>query len=121
MIWTVVALISLHVVIKDDSLSIKNVFFGDLEVALCLREDEGLEHLLVILINHTISEDTLVLVEPELQDLNLVRDCLLMRTANALENLANITQVECVVRLVGRGLQLLLDTSVYYLGRVHKL
>lgn len=51
-------------------------------------------------------------MEPQLQELGLGGDSLLMGTANTLEDLANITQVERVMRLVGSGLELHLDAGV---------
>ena len=121
LICTVITIVTELVISEDDTLAIHNVLFSDLEVLLRLREDELLKHFLVVLIDHTIGEDTHVLVEPELQELDLGVDSLLMSTANTLEDLADITQVKGVMRLVGSGLELHLDTRVDNLGGLDHL
>ena len=60
-------------------------------------------------------------MEPQLEELDLCTNCLLMRSADALEDLAHVTQVESVVRLVRRWLQPLLHTSVDNFRGLNKL
>ena len=60
-------------------------------------------------------------MEPELEELSLVGDGLLMCRTHTLEDLADIAQVEGVVRLVGRGLQAELNTGIYDFGSFNEL
>ena len=58
---------------------------------------------------------------PKLQDFHLSVDSLLVSTANTLEDLADITQVERVMRLVGCRLKLQLYASVDRLSGIDEL
>jgi len=121
LVGAVLALVAELVITKDDSLTVHDHLFRDLEIALTLSEHEILEHFLVIFVDHTIGEDTHVLVIPELDEFEFSVDRLLVSTARALEDLRDISQVERVVGLVGRGLQLTLHTRVDHFGGLNKL
>ncbi len=78
LVWSVLRFITLEIVTEDDSLTIKYCIFSNREFFLCLSENQFFKHFLVILVDHTISKHSLILMEPELQKLGLVCDSLLM-------------------------------------------
>ena len=121
LVGAVFSIIAKEVVTKDDSLSIKHLLLRHLELFFSLVEDELLQDFLVLVVNHTIGKDSHVLVEPKLQQADLSVDRLLVSSASTLEDFADITQVESVVRLVGRGLQLGLHAGIDILGRLDEL
>lgn len=71
LIRSVLTLIAELVVTKDDPVTVHDVLLGHLELFLGLCEEELIEHLLVILIDHTISKHSIILVSPQLEQLNL--------------------------------------------------
>ena len=76
------------------------------------------ESVLVIIVNHPISEYTLVFMDPKFDDAQFVIASLEVSSTYALEDFAHITQVERIVRLVGGRFECLLDFVVDISGSI---
>ena len=90
---------SIHVVSKDNSLSVENDLLSDLEQSLSLTIHEFIEDISVLIVNHTVSKDSGVFMDPQTQQICLGQHCLFVGRTHSLEDLAHISQIESVVRL----------------------
>ena len=113
---SVLSLVTLHEIAEDDSLDAEDFFLSELEVELGLVHQEAEQSLFVLIVNHAIAEDTLVLVHPQSDEARQVRHSFGVTGADALEDFAHVSQVESVVRFIWRWLQRLLHFVVHELG-----
>lgn len=96
---------AIHEVTEDDSLSVKDVFFLAVKLALCLVDEQVVNELAIWVVRKTITEDTFILVDPESEKLCHRSGILLVYNDTATEDLGDISQVESIVTLVWRWLE----------------
>lgn len=94
-----------HEVGEDDALGVVDVGLAELEVVLRSLNHQIRQEVTVTLANHSIAEHASVLMVPDADKFDRHGTKFGVSTNNTLENLGDISQVECVVRLAGGGLE----------------
>ena len=124
-VWSILSFISLHIVTENDTLLLKDFCLAETEFALSLVKEEGEESFFVGFINHTITEHSLVFMDPKFDDTKLIIAGFWVDSAYTLEDFTHITKIESVMYLAWGWLETLLDLVVDELGGVdnfvHKL
>jgi len=94
-----------HEVSEDDALGVVDVGLAELEVVLRSLNHQVGQEVTVTLANHSIAEHASVLMVPDADKFDRHGTKFGVSTNNTLENLRDISQVKCVVRLAGGGLE----------------
>mmetsp|Transcript_11712 Transcript_11712/g.17848 ORF Transcript_11712/g.17848 Transcript_11712/m.17848 type:complete len:936 (+) Transcript_11712:4723-7530(+) len=119
-IRSVFSIDALEIVTEDDSLDIKDLVLRNIKL-LSLSQEEREEYFLVLFIDHSVSEHSLVLMDPQPHDIGSSAGGLAVGRTHTLEDLGDISQVESVMRLAGSRSEPVSDTMVHNLGAVHDL
>jgi hypothetical protein len=120
-VWSILSINAIQVITEDDSLTAKDLFFSKFVDLCALLHDEVKKDFFVLVGNHSVSEDSLILVDPKSNDINLSLSGLLIGRANTLENLGDVSQVESVVGLGRSWSQVVSDSVVDLDGRLHQV
>jgi hypothetical protein len=86
-----------HKVAKNESFCIHDLFLFETEHLLGLLHEHVIKVVSVLVIGQSVTEHALVLVNPKSDDMDDLSAVLVVGDAQALEDLADVTQVEGVV------------------------
>ena len=87
MVRSVVTIHSEGEITKDDSVIVENLSFCEIKLSFSFGHQKVQKEFLVLIVDHTITENALVLVHPEFDYVKLSQDKLAACATNTLENL----------------------------------
>jgi len=88
---SVITIDSIIEIAKYDSFILKDLFFGQLEHSFAFLEIKISKLIFIIIVNHTITKDSLVLVNPKSNKVSFSLHGLPISRTNSLENLGHIS------------------------------
>ena len=96
---------SVHEVTENDSFRVVDIFLSQAKFSLSLFHEKIVHVFTIRVVIQTITEDTLVLVDPKAEQLDIRLDSLVVHDNTAAKDLRDISQIESVVTLVRSWLQ----------------
>jgi len=84
-IWSVFSVDSVEVISENYALDVENLFLLQVELFTFLQT-QGQQDVLVIIVDHSVSEHSLVFVDPKSEEIQRFLASLLVCRANSLEN-----------------------------------